>query len=601
MNKLLKLYYVQEMSDALQMAAELFSCTEKEVFSLVLEEGHTADEVTVEAAEPQLIFAAYIGDGGVRPSYIDADFNLFYEFDGVYLEVYPVVGGGRVLAIDETVEYLKRKELDEAEMQLAEAMLRSGNGGRARIAPAQEEKVLSEDITVWCSANEMEGYMCFLPADEGGEKLSVIKISDKLTQAGIVYGVSPMSLGEASRERKYGKQYLVAKGTLAEDGVNGELIYHFEKNREVGRPKEDERGKVDYRDLSLFEPVKKGQLLISRTLATQGKPGSTVTGAELLPKPGRDVNIPRTKNLVINPEMTTARAEFGGAVEIIGGVVSVSNKYVVEGDCDLSTGNIEFDGQVLINGAVISGMLVKASGDIVVGGVVNEAELISGGNIELKLGIQGNNKGRVTAAGNVKAAFIERAEVRARGDIMSDVIMHSSVEAGRRVLAQGKRGNIVGGKTLVGDEIVANTIGAPSYVQTEVEVGLLPEKKVRIKLLREELSRLEKEETKIAQIELYLSKADNLAEDRRIELTESVVQTRAQTDKSISEYAQELAELQQEAERSTDGAVHCSIIAYPGSKITIGTGMYKVEEQTRAASFKYNAGRVVFGPYEYTD
>ena len=600
MNKFLKLFYVQDISDAPKMAAGLFSCSESEVFVSVLEELYAADGEIEETAPDWLVFTAFIGEGGENPAFIDADMNMFFEPDGVYLETYPFFGGGIPLKVDEAVEYIERKAINAVDIESARRLIQSNSGGRMKIAPEQEETVLSEDILAWYSKDEMEGYMRFLPPDAGGEKLTVMKISEKLRQAGIIYGVSPMSLGEANREKKYGKQYTVAKGTMPEDGVNGELIYHFEKNREAGRPKEDERGRVNYRDLNLFENVKKGQLLITRTLATQGKSGSTVTGTELLPKAGREVNMPRTKNVLINADMTTARAEFGGMIEVVNGIVNVSNKYIVKGNCDLSTGNIEFDGTIVISGAVISGMLVRASGDITVGGVVNEAELISGGNIDLKLGIQGNDKAKVTATGNVTAAFIERAEVRAKGDIISDVIMHSNIETAGRVFARGKRGNIVGGRVLAGEMVEAKTIGAPSHVQTDIQVGLLPEKKARVKFLREELKTLEKDESKIAQIELYLSRAENISQERKNELTEQVKHTRAQTEKSQSEYSKELAGLLEEAAHLTNGEIHCGVIVYPGTRISIGTSVYRVESETRAATFKNNGGEIVFGPCEHT-
>ena len=149
--------------------------------------------------------------------------------------------------------------------------------------------------------------------------------------------------------------------------------------------------------------------------------------------------------------------------------------------------------------------------------------------------------------------------------------------------------------------VVAKTIGAPSHVQTEIEVGMLPGKKTRIKVLQEELDKLRKEDAKIKQTELYLSKAENLPEDKKNSLTQSVVQTRAEIDKKILEYTGELSALQYEAERSTEGTVHCSAVVYPGTKITIGKGAYRVDEQTRAATFKYDNGKVVFGPCERSE
>lgn len=593
MNRNIKLISAANETEALELACGHFSCESDEVFLKVLDEAVSVGIEADGSGAQILYYAAFIGQGGVRAAYIDADFNLFFDSDGVYLEVYPVIGGGRPQEPSEVTGYIVRKELSALNAEAVNEQLQAGFG-RVQIAPQQEETLLSEDITAWCSKDEMEGYMKFLPPDEGGARLTVNQISEKLKQAGIVFGVSPLSLGEANREKAYGKQYTVARGQLAENGENGTLVYHFDTSKDPGRPAEDEAGRVDYRDLNMFVRVKKGQLLITRTLATPGKSGSTVTGRELVPRAGKEVNMPRTKNILVNEEKTTAHAEVSGLVETVNGALCVSNTYTIKDDCDLSTGNIDFDGNVVIGGAVISGMTIRAKGDITIGGVVNEAELIAEGNIELKRGIQGNDKGKITAGGNIVASFIERADVRAHGDITSDVIMHSNIEAGRDLHVSGKRGNIVGGKALVAGEIIAKTIGAPSHVMTDVEVGLMPEKKARIKYLREELERYAKEDAKIQQIELYLSRADNVPEEKRAALTENVTITRAQNDKTIASYKSELAELEYEAEHATDGRVHCSVVVYPGSRITIGTGMYRVDEQTQAATFKYVDGEIVF-------
>ena len=628
MNKHLKLYFAQNEAEATKKAAEWFSCTENEIFTKPLEDIPEQEEATPDTAEadtaeadvetgatdfpsaeedaeaslPEYLFlTAFAGDGGVNPAFIDAGINLFFERDGVYLEVCPFVGGGRPVKVDETIEYLNRKAIVQVDMGTALKYINDISCGvRVKIAPAQGERILAEDIVAWYSADEMEGYMRFLPPEEGGEKLTVIKISEKLKQAGIVFGVSPMSLGEASRERAYGKQYTVARGVQPENGQDGEIIYHFERDREVGKPKELEHGRVDYKELYLFENVKKGQLLFTRKPATHGKAGSTVTGRELPAKQGREANLPRVKNVIISADTLTAYAGLAGYIDVTDGVISVSDTLTVKGDCDLSTGNIDFDGKIIIKGAIISGMEVKASGDITVGGVVSNAELISGGNIELKSGIIGSDRAKINAAGSVTAAFIERSEVYAKGDVIADVIMHSRIETGRSIIARGKRGYIVGGKALAGETIIAKVIGAISHVQTDVEVGMIPEKKARVMELREELRLLARDGAKIAQVELYLSHTDTLVitQARKYELTESVLQTKAQTEKMSALYNSEIVELLEEAARTTGGKIHCGTMVYPGTRVTIGTSVYRVEEETQAVTFRFDNNDIVFGPCE---
>lgn len=106
----------------------------------------------------------------------------------------------------------------------------------------------------------------------------------------------------------------------------------------------------------------------------------------------------------------------------------VSDVYDVPANVDVSTGDIEYKGTVHVNGNVLTGYMIQATGDIIVNGVVEGAILIAGGNIVLKRGMQGMTKGSLSAAGNITAKFIENSEVRCEGTLMCDAILHSDVE-----------------------------------------------------------------------------------------------------------------------------------------------------------------------------
>lgn len=585
MNKTMKLFSGADILESVEKAVAYFKCAEAELYTAVLVEGNELREF--------LVFAMHIGDRAVDTKNLNGDFNLLYEDDGVYFELYPATGYGLSVDKDEVSLYIKRKDIASLNTEAVLNTLSAGFG-RVKVAAPQQEVVLNEDIAVTLSADEMEASCVLLPPDEGGADISINEISDKLRQAGVVYGLSILNIRQLVKDKIYGKPYVIATGTLPVHGDDGKLTYHFDTGIKTGLPVEDAAGTVDYRNLSLFEPVKQGQLLITRTLPTGGKPGSTVRGNELKPRPGRDVNLPRTKNVSINEDKTAVYASVSGMVRITDGVVAVADVYKIDGDCDLSTGNINFDGNIVITGSVITGMVVKASGNITVGGVVNDAELIAGGNVELTRGIQGVDKGRITAGGSVTASFLERAFISAGIDITADVIMHCTLEAGHFLILTGKRGSIMGGHARIGKEVRSKTIGGSSHVQTDIEVGLMPKKAARLEFLKKEVERLSQEKAKIEQLELYLSKAANLDEEKRAALAKSIMDTRGQSAQLLTEYSDEYSRLEYEAEHAIDGKIHCTSTTYPGAKITIGKGIYKVTEQVSYATFKYREGEVVF-------
>lgn len=81
-----------------------------------------------------------------------------------------------------------------------------------------------------------------------------------------------------------------------------------------------------------------------------------------------------------------------GHASLVGGKVFVSDVYEVPADVDNSTGNIEYSGSVTVRGNVKGGFRISAKGDIVVEGIVEDAELYAGGQIIVKRGIHGMEK-----------------------------------------------------------------------------------------------------------------------------------------------------------------------------------------------------------------
>jgi uncharacterized protein (DUF342 family) len=489
--------------------------------------------------------------------------------------------------------HVNRKAIRQLNIPELVGILEAGEG-RALIGPPQTEVILGEEVEAGFGENDMEGTIKFLPPDENGPKISRAEIVEKIRKHGIVFGLDEKALEQAIAEKEYGKVYLIAKGLEPIDGTNGYLEYHFNTGPRTYSPKESSEGKIDYKTLDLYEPVKEGQLLVTRYPATPGTPGKNVRGLALKPHFGKEVSLPRSKNTIINENKTAMYAKVSGMVDFINNTLTVLNVYTVKGDCNLSTGNIDFDGSVYIQGNVISGLVIKASGTVTVAGVVEGSEIIAGGNIELKTGIQGMDKGRLIAAGSVNAQFIERATVVAGSDIIADSIVHSTVEAGRSLIMTGRRGNLMGGIIRATSEVIANVIGSTGNTQTIIEVGIVPQKRTRMKFLLAEQQRLREEQDKLDKLEMYLGRGtSNMTKENAEKILKSARENRNRNNQLSEEYAEEIYRLEYDSNNATGGRVHVLGTAYPGTKIIIASGSYKVDERVTFATFKYKEGEVI--------
>lgn len=584
-----KFFTAESLEEANEKACQFFNTSKENIFTVVKRQG---SEVL-----PWLILAYSIeGTGVTALENVNGSFKLYYESDGVYLEIYPSRGRGLKLNREDVSAYVQRKNIRMLNTTDMLKILEEGEG-QAKIAPPQGEILLGEDVVVLTEQSDMEGYIIFLPPDKGGSSISMEEVKEKIKKSGVLYGIDESALQKAVEEKQYGKKYLIARAILPEDGKDGYLEYHFHIGPRSAAPKVDEKGRVDYRNLDLFESVKEGQLLVTRHLATQGVPGKTIRGSELQQRVGKEVLMPRSKNTILNDNKTAMYAKQSGMVEFIGGCLTVSNVYTVKGDCDMGVGNIDFDGSVIIQGNVISGLTIKASGSITIYGVVEGSEIISGSNIELKRGIQGMDKGKLIAEGSVYAQFIERATIVAGVDVIADSIIHSNIEAGRAIIATGKRGNIMGGNIKATSEITTRVLGSVMNTITEIEVGIVPQVRKRYDYLKKEVEKIKEEIIKLDKLEQYLGRS-NMTRENADKILASAKNSRYLNNQLLEEYAEELKRLEFDMSNATAGKVHVFDTVYPGCRITIANAIYRVIEPITFTTFKYSNGEVIFTPCE---
>lgn len=119
-------------------------------------------------------------------------------------------------------------------------------------------------------------------------------------------------------------------------------------------------------------------------------------------------------------------------VSLVEGKVFVSDVYEVE-NVDLSTGNIDFEGSVQVNGNVSSNFVIRAGSNVIISGVVEGAYIEAGGNIIIARGMNGMAKGTLKAGGNIVAKFLENATASAGGYVSTESILHSNVIAATEI------------------------------------------------------------------------------------------------------------------------------------------------------------------------
>lgn len=241
---------------------------------------------------------------------------------------------------------------------------------------------------------------------------------------------------------------------------------------------------------------------------------------------------------------------------------------------DNSTGDIDYEGDVVVKGNVLAGFTVKATGDITVSGIVEGATVIAGGNITFNRGIQGMTRAVVKAGGNIVSKFIESAEnVSAGGSIEADSILHSKVTAKSTIKASGRNGLIIGGDVKAVNMIEAKTIGNAMGTNTSVGVGVDPSMKRRVDELKNSLGKLGDNKIQLNQLLNALRKkqdSEGGLDEAKHELQMKTMRNVIMLEQEINKQKKELEELRCQIGEEKHACIKVSDAAYAGVKLTFG-------------------------------
>ncbi len=409
-------------------------------------------------------------------------FQLVNYENGYGLKLFPPDDTGDVLRVGEIADYLDgygiaydRNKLEMMVMDEKEAVYFLGN---------EPCPVYPESYMLDIAEDKMSATVRFIPPTEAGSRITFDDFLRDLRLRDIVYGIQMGDLQEHFQsEGLYGKDIILAKGKEPTPGVDASIEYFF--NTETHRrPRVCEDGSVDYFTLTTINQCKKGDALARIIPEIPGIDGSDIHGNRIKAKEPKRITLKFGQNIGLSEDKRTIFTQVDGHVTLLEDKVFVSDVYSVK-DVDVSTGNLDYQGSIQVDGNVSANFEVKAGGNVIIEGLVEGAKIIAGGCITIGKGMNGAAGGMLKAGGDVMVKFLENARVVAGGFVHSGAILHSRVSAGTEVIVEGKRGLIVGGYVQAAKRIEAKSIGASMGATTILEVGVNP-------LIKTQYTRLQK-------------------------------------------------------------------------------------------------------------
>jgi hypothetical protein len=536
----------------------------------------------------------------------DGHFDLFYRHGWAYLVVHPPAPGGKPVYQEDIESRMKLLGVPKVESKKIRAIIEEAKGKAEPLVEWPEGSRLASEISVFISEDKMSASVVVKPPKKGAAPPLPEDIEDELRVAGVLYGIDPEKIEKLLARREYDTKVTVAEGSPPVHGSSGEVRYHFNPNR--GKPYlEMEFGRINLKELNFIENKKEGDLLAELLPPVQPKDGKTVTG-EVLPADTASnvVTLKGGKNTRLSEDRAALYAAEDGNVRLLepSGTVIIEPVVTVD-NVNYETGNIYFDGSVVVNKGIADGFVIEADGDIQVGRGVGKATLKAGGNILLKTGINGNKEGHIECGGNLFAKYVESSTIICKGHLLAEeAIMHSRISVWKHCVLNGRRSEIIAGNLIVGGSLWCKKLGSIYEAPTTVAIGIPPELLTEYrdakKMVEEKQEQFNNIEEKLEQIERAI--ADGHKENKLFEARKQLTATAADISGELPALRHRINELRSQLKASRRSIVVVEDTMYKNVTIIFGNMEYRAPDKgVRKTILKAGERDIVesgFNPFE---
>ncbi len=474
-------------ANARTAAASALGVPEKEIQLRVLERhkkgpfGLGGEVLTVEATwrPAAASHAAGTGPAPVIPADEGGKIEFSCARGKLSLAVHRPQGRGRPADISTLEGLIEGWPLDARDDGVIQQALRAQDGKPRvfatmgpSVAPGEDAaaavRIAKDEFTAWLIPWNPK------PLDAGG-------LFQIVGNAGIVQGLDE-ELVEHLNGKVLDHPTVIAKGQLPKDGKDAGIEFVFEALQgEKDRAKADQNEaavtgneRVDFREMGGGPASVEPDMVLARKVAlVPAEDGFPVKGKKIPAKKSKDLELKRLagQNTTVLEDGSAIVATTGGMASRVGEKIAVLPVHTVEGDVDFSTGNVYFEGNLQVRGAVKPGFKVTATGSVTIGGTVEGATIEAGGDVTINGGVVGQKEGVIRAGGAVTARFVQEAEIHAGGSVtIASEIRESTVISERKVTIAGA-GRVVGGRIRGRDEVELKAAGSASATPTSIQAG----------------------------------------------------------------------------------------------------------------------------------
>lgn len=323
--------------------------------------------------------------------------------------------------------------------------------------------------------------MSLFPPPNGESLPDVAGLVAMLRQGGVRSGIRENNIAAAlavvKGEGVPCRNQVVARGRLPVNGENARLRLDIVVGAQVGEELGD--GQMDYRERNLFTEVEKGQLLATKIPATNGLAGVNVYGHQVPQQPGKDLLLKTGEDVTYDPASGELRAAVAGVISAVSeSLVKVTSKLTLPGDVDFQTGNVRSRDAIEIAGSVQPGFVVRAGGNVAIGGTVEGATIECGGNVLVRGSVSGE-EALVQADGDVEVPVLAHGTIVCKGSVrIGREAYYAKIRSLGDITLVGEA-QVLGCELLAGGSIVAGQVDTEFSPNSLLGAAVVPERYAR--------------------------------------------------------------------------------------------------------------------------
>ena len=333
---------------------------------------------------------------------------------------------------------------------------------------------------------------------------------------------------------------------------------------------------IDYRQKAAAPSVTEGEALVKVFPETDGEDGCDVYGKVVRALPPKKVELRAGPNVVWDEENNEYKAKCSGRLSFKGSTIDVMNVYIISGDVGPETGNIQHNGNVKINGEVISNFKIEATGDIEIKGLVGACDIVCGGDLTIKGGINGSLEKKIIVNGNAFLKYSNNVLIECDGDIHVDVEVHQS-----QLYCCGRincDGIIMGSRVMAAKGIIVTEAGSKASSDTSLISGVDYKLLKAVKKATEERN-IAKKELKVFEIKLKkLKQIGNMLNNEQKETITEIQFHIIESNNKIAELLEEEKNIRKLINANRDAEIEINDLVYTDTILRVLDTQLRVSE-----------------------